>query len=91
MRFDVCACVWQQEARGEAHAHWLAAAAVAGSHQAAAFAKLGLWYADFKGDKARARKCFQRGLGLNPLETDAGWHYLLSAAHVPARSCSHAS
>lgn len=64
--------VIHQEARGEAQAHWLAAAAVAGSHQAAAFAKLGMWYADFKADKARARKCFQRGLGLDPLQADAG-------------------
>lgn len=78
---SVCVCVCQQEARGEAHSHWLAAAAVAGSHQAGAFAKLGLWYADFKSDKPRARKCFQRGLGLNPLEADAGWPCLHFSCH----------
>ncbi|KAL0025266.1 hypothetical protein WJX77_012112 [Trebouxia sp. C0004] len=76
-RFQLGCVCWDlasesQKARGEAHSHWLAAAAVAGSHQAGAFVKLGLWYADFKGDKPRARKCFQRGLGLNPLEADAG-------------------
>ena len=83
--------VWQQEARGEAHSNWLAAAAVAGSHQAGAFAKLGLWYADVKGDKPRARKCFQRGLGLNPLEADAGRPCLRLAASIPTGSCSYAS
>lgn len=61
-----------QADRAEAHGHWLAAAAVAGPHQATAFAKLGLWYADVKADAARARKCFQRSLGLNPLQAKAG-------------------
>ena len=61
-----------QEVRGQAYAHWLSAAGVAGAHQAAAFAKLGRWYADFKTDVPRARKCFQRGLGLNPLQAEAG-------------------
>ena len=45
---------------------------MAGIHQAAAFAKLGQWYADYKADVPRARKCFQRGLGLNPLQAEAG-------------------
>lgn len=62
----------RQEVRGQAYAHWLAAAGVPGSHQPAAFAKLGLWYADFKADAGRARKCFQRALGLNPLQAEAG-------------------
>lgn len=61
-----------QEVRGQAYAHWLAAAGVVGAHQAAAFAKLGQWYADFKADVPRAKKCFQRGLGLNPLQAEAG-------------------
>lgn len=71
--------VHSQEVRGQAYAHWLSAAGVAGAHQAAAFAKLGRWYADFKADRPRARKCFQRGLGLNPLQAEAGQpHTLLS-------------
>lgn len=70
-----------QEVRGQAYAHWLAAAGVAGAHQAAAFAKLGLWYADFKADTPRARKCFQRGLGLNPLQTEAGQPRTLLLGH----------
>ena len=56
----------------QAHSHWLAAAAVPGPHQSAAFAKLGLWYASVKTDLPRARKCFQRGLGLNPVLAEAG-------------------
>ena len=44
-----------QADQGEAHSHWLAAAAVSGPHQSAAFAKLGLWYATVKTDLPRAR------------------------------------
>ena len=61
-----------QADQAEAHSHWLAAAAVSGPHQSAAFAKLGLWYATVKTDLPRARKCFQRSLGLNPLHAEAG-------------------
>ena len=75
-----------QEVRGQAYAHWLAAAGQAGAHQAAAFAKLGLWYADFKADMPRARKCFQRGLGLDPLQAEAGQPRILLTPH--ARSLS---
>ncbi|KAL3133073.1 hypothetical protein ABBQ38_006975 [Trebouxia sp. C0009 RCD-2024] len=77
-RLQLGSAYWQlgrppsQEVRGQAYGHWLAAASVGGSHQAAAFAKLGLWYADFKADVPRARKCFQRALGLNPLQSEAG-------------------
>lgn len=61
-----------QEYTAQAHALWLAAAAVPGAQQAAAFAKLGTWYRQVKGDLPRARKCFQRGLGLSPLQAEAG-------------------
>lgn len=61
-----------QEVTRQPYSHWLAAASVSGGHQATAFAKLGLWYADFKADVPRARKCFQRALGLNPLQSEAG-------------------
>lgn len=75
-RCSNCQCqeqsVWFQVYRAEAQSHWLASAAVAGAHQAGAFAKLGWWYADFKGDKLRARKCFQRALGLDSLQAEAG-------------------
>ena len=67
-----CVMVHLQEVRGQAYTHWLAAAGVGGAHQAEAFAKLGQWYADFKADVPRARKCFQRGLGVNPLQAEAG-------------------
>lgn len=61
-----------QTDRATAHTTWLAAAGVGGSHQAPAFAKLGLWYTKVKADSARARKCFQRSLGLDPLQAEAG-------------------
>lgn len=61
-----------RSSRKHAHAQWLAAAAVAGPSQAAAFARLGDFYGQVAGDAARARKCYQRALALDPLQADAG-------------------
>jgi len=66
---------WRSQRRF-AHARWLAAAATPGPSQAPAFARLGDFYAQVSGDTARARKCYQRALALDPLQADAGEHKL---------------
>ena len=87
LKLSICLARVQAD-RAEAHGHWLAAAAVAGPHQATAFAKLGLWYAEVKADGPRARKCFQRSLGLNPLQAEAGVaHALLTCCCLCQQCC----
>ncbi len=43
-----------------------------GPAQAAAFAWLGRFYREVASDAARARKCFQKALALDPTQADAG-------------------
>ena len=47
-------------------------AAVEGPAQAAAFAWLGRFYREVASDTARARKCLQKALALDPTQADAG-------------------
>ena len=55
-----------------AHAALLASAAVDGPHQGEAFCWLGRWYGDVAGDAARATKCYQRALALDPTQVWVG-------------------
>ena len=57
-RSDACPCVL--------------GTAVPGPAQAAAFAWLGRFYREVASDAARARKCFQKSLALDPAQADAG-------------------
>ncbi|KAF8069413.1 SKI3 [Scenedesmus sp. PABB004] len=62
---------WRAE-REHCHTHLLDAAAVEGPQQATAFEWLGHWYAQVGDDEARARKCYQRALALDPTLEGAG-------------------
>jgi hypothetical protein len=62
---------WRAQRR-YTHACWLAAAAAPGPSQPPAFARLGDFYRDVAGDAARARRCYQRALALDPLQASAG-------------------
>lgn len=55
-----------------AAAAWLKAAAVSGPAQAQAFAELGAFYRDARGDAARALACFRRCLDIDPSVEKAG-------------------
>ena len=68
-------------------------AATEGPAQAAAFAWLGRFYREVASDAARARKCLQKALALDPTQADAGvWHELSSIGSLAAFSIgkSHA-
>ena len=58
-------------------------AAVPGPAQAAAFAWLGRFYREVASDAARARKCFQKALALDPTQADAGACKALLHRHYP--------
>ncbi len=62
---------WRVQRR-YAHAQWLAAAAAPSPSQPPAFARLGDFYRDVAHDAARARRCYQRALALDPLQAGAG-------------------
>jgi formate hydrogenlyase subunit 6/NADH:ubiquinone oxidoreductase subunit I len=62
---------WRAQRR-YAHSHWLAAAAAPGPSQPPAFARLGDYYRGVAGDAARARRCYQRALALDPLQASTG-------------------
>eukprot|EP00798_Chlamydomonas_sp_ICE-L_P028094 gene28094-31202_t len=83
-------------ARGKyAQSNLLAAAAEPGQHQAMTFSWLGKWYAEAAGDKARAAKCLQKSVTLDPMQEEAGHaliNLLLEAGDISAATsvCQHA-
>lgn len=77
VHYRVGKCIWDLDTsktarkdRNGAYAHFLASLQ-ANLNFAPAYTSLGVYYADYAKDKARARKCFQKAFELSPSEVEA--------------------